>query len=138
MPTNDQQTTGKTIGLAIILNEFSEVLIDRRLASGTFGGYWEFPGGKIEPNETIETCIKREVKEELGIEIQVGKHLITLSHTYENLQITLIAHLCRYLDGEPQTLQCQEVRWSSLQNLAQFNFPDANYQIIEALAKKLL
>jgi len=127
----------KTIGVALIYNQQGEILIDRRLPGGTFGGFWEFPGGKIETDETVEECIKREIREELGLEIEVGDHFITIEHLYNGLQITLIAHHCEYLGGEPQTLECEEIRWSKIENLHLFTFPAANNKIIEALYNDL-
>lgn len=94
---------------------------------------WEFPGGKVEPSETVEECIKREINEELGIEIEVGKHLITIDHTYTHLRVTLTVHNCRYLGGVPQPIECEEIRWVSLDELDQYAFPEANTQIIAAL-----
>ncbi len=68
----------KQIGVAVIRDDRDLILIDRRLAKGLLGGFWEFPGGKIEGNETVQECIKREVLEEIGIEIAVDSHLITI------------------------------------------------------------
>lgn len=72
----------KQIGVAVIWNDRGQILIDRRRQEGLLGGLWEFPGGKLEPGETVEACIQREIREELGIEIEVGEHLITIEHTY--------------------------------------------------------
>ena len=69
----------KRIGVAVIKNQQGEILIDRRRKSGEMGGLWEFPGGKIEPGETIEECIEREVHEELAIQISVGDRLSDVS-----------------------------------------------------------
>ena len=123
----------KRIGVAVIRNERGEILIDRRPAQGAFGGFWEFPGGKIEPEETVAACIQREISEEIGIAIEVGEHLITIDHAYTQFRITLIAHTCRYLSGEPQPIECEEIRWVKLEEIEQFTFPKANAQIIEAL-----
>lgn len=123
----------KKVGVAVIRNDVGEILIDRRLAEGLMGGLWEFPGGKIEPNETVKECIKREILEELGIEIEVGEELITINHEYTQFYVTLIVHHCRYLGGEPQTIECQEVRWVTLREIEDFTFPAANSQIITAL-----
>jgi A/G-specific adenine glycosylase len=101
------------------------------------GGLWEFPGGKVEPGETIEACIAREIQEELGIEIAVGDHLITVDHAYSHFRVSLIVHHCRYLSGEPQPIECDEVRWVTLAELDQFPFPKANVQIIDALKRSL-
>ncbi|MDJ0737352.1 MAG: 8-oxo-dGTP diphosphatase MutT [Nostocaceae cyanobacterium] len=127
----------KIIGVAVIWNEIGEILIDRRLPQGVMGGLWEFPGGKIEDGETIQECIKREIHEELGIDIEVGNHLVTIDHTYTHLRVTLTVHHCRHLTGIPQPLECAEVRWVSVNELAKFTFPEANIQIIEALQKKI-
>lgn len=123
----------KTIGVAVIWNEQGHILIDRRRPEGLLGGLWEFPGGKIEPGETIEECIKREIQEELDIEIEVGDRLITINHAYSHFSITLNVHHCRHLSGIPQPVECDEIRWVTLEEIDQFPFPKANTQIIAAL-----
>lgn len=123
----------KSIGVAVIWNEQGQILIDRRRQDGLLGGLWEFPGGKLEPGETIAACIKREILEELGIEIEVGEHLVTIDHTYSHFHVTLNVHHCRHLSGKPQAIECDEIRWVTLDELDQFPFPKANMQIIEAL-----
>lgn len=125
----------KRIGVAVIRNNRQEILIDRRQDEGLMGGMWEFPGGKIEAGETVAACIKREILEELGIDIEVGEHLITVDHTYSNFHITLIVHHCRHLAGEPQPIECEEIRWVALEEIEQFTFPKANSKIIAALRK---
>ncbi|KST64948.1 8-oxo-dGTP diphosphatase MutT [Mastigocoleus testarum] len=125
----------KIIGAAVIWSEQGQILIDRRPLGGEMGGLWEFPGGKIEPGESIEECIKREIQEELGMVIAVGEHLTTIDHTYSNLRITLTAHHCQHLSGEPQTIECDEIRWVWVNELENFTFPPANTEIIEAIKK---
>ncbi|WP_017298566.1 A/G-specific adenine glycosylase [Nodosilinea nodulosa] len=123
----------KHIGVAVIWNDDGQILIDRRKQSGLLGGLWEFPGGKIEPGETIEACIAREIQEELGIEIAVGDRLCTVTHAYSHFKVTLNVHHCTHLGGEPQPLECDEVRWVTLDTIEEFPFPKANIHIIEAL-----
>ncbi|NES24795.1 MAG: 8-oxo-dGTP diphosphatase MutT [Symploca sp. SIO3E6] len=123
----------KIIGVAVIQDGQGKILIDRRRNQGLMAGLWEFPGGKVEPGETVTACIKREIQEELGIEIEVGRHLITIEHTYSQFQVTLVVHYCRHLGGVPQPLECDEIRWVSLAEIDQFSFPEANAQIIDAL-----
>lgn len=125
----------KVIGVAVIWNEQGQILIDKRRKQGLHGGFWEFPGGKIEPGETIEACIKREIMEELGIVIEVGESLMTIEHDYTKFTVTLCVHNCRYVSGEPQTLECDEIRWVTLDELDKFTFPKANEQIIATLRK---
>ena len=123
----------KQIGVALIQNRQGKILIDRRLNDGEMGGLWEFPGGKIEPQETVEECIKREIREELDIEIKVGDRLVTISHTYANFKVTLFVHDCEYLSGEPQPIECQEIRWVNVVDMSRYKFPQANNQIISIL-----
>ncbi len=126
----------KVIGVAVIWNDAGQILIDRRKQEGLLGGLWEFPGGKVEPNETIADCIRREIQEELGIEIEVGERLIVVDHTYSHFHVTLNVHHCWYVSGEPQPIECDEVRWVELDEIDQFPFPKANLQIIEALKQQ--
>ena len=123
----------KLIGVAVIWNDQGQILIDRRKQDGLLGGLWEFPGGKLEPGETVEACIHREIREELGIEIEVCESLITVDHTYSHFRVSLHVYHCRHLEGAPQPLACDEVRWVTLDQLEQFPFPKANVKIIAAL-----
>ncbi|HBE20705.1 MAG TPA: 8-oxo-dGTP diphosphatase MutT [Cyanobacteria bacterium UBA11149] len=123
----------KTIGVGVIWNDQRQILIDRRRAEGLLGGLWEFPGGKIEAGETVEACIKREIKEELAIDIEVGDFLITIDRDYSHFSVRLIVHHCRHLAGVPQTVECDEIRWVTLDEIEDFSFPEANSQIIAAL-----
>lgn len=135
--SDDSPITHKFIGVAVIWNVQGQILIDRRRPEGVFGGLWEFPGGKIEPDETVEDCIKREIQEELGIGIEVGKHLITIDYTYSHLRVTLSVHHCRHLVGDPMPIECDEIRWVSLDEIDQFPFPKGNVQIIAALRQNI-
>jgi A/G-specific adenine glycosylase len=123
----------KTIGVAVIWNDQDQILIDRRPQKGLLGGLWEFPGGKIEAGETIQDCIRREIQEELAIDVGVGDHLITINHAYTHFRVTLQVYHCWHLRGIPQPLECDEIRWVTMDALDQFPFPKANGQIIEAI-----
>lgn len=123
----------KNIGVAAITDDQGKILIDRRKQEGLLGGLWEFPGGKIEPGESEEDCVKREIKEELDIEIKVGSKLITIEHTYTHFKVTLNVFNCTYLGGDPKPLECDEIRWVTLDEIDDYPFPKANSQIIEAL-----
>ncbi len=123
----------KQIGVAVIRDDRDLILIDRRLAKGLLGGFWEFPGGKIEGNETVQECIKREVLEEIGIEIAVDSHLITIEHTYSHFRVNLQVYNCRYLSGEARAIECEEIRWVTIEELDNYTFPAANQEIIRAL-----
>lgn len=123
----------KQIGVGVIWNQQQQILIDRRRQEGLLGGLWEFPGGKLEAGETIEACIRREILEELGILVEVGDRLCTVTHAYSHFKVTLHVHHCTYLSGDPQPLECEEIRWVTLQTIGEYPFPKANIEIIEAL-----
>jgi 8-oxo-dGTP diphosphatase len=123
----------KRIGVAVIWNQSGQILIDKRKAGGTMGGLWEFPGGKIEPGETVAECIVREIREELAIEIAVGEQLISIEHTYPTFQLTLIVHHCQHISGVPQPIESDEIRWVNISDLPSYQFPAANLAIIQAI-----
>ena len=127
----------QVIGVGVVLNEAGEVLIDQRLEEGLLGGMWEFPGGKQEEGETIEACIRRELREELAIEVTVGELLISVDHAYSHKKLRFVVHLCTWLSGEPQPLASQQVRWVRPDQLNDYPFPAANARIIEALLGSL-
>lgn len=93
-------------------------------------------GGKIEPNETVQECIQREIREELGIEISVGEHLIDIDHAYTHFRVTLHVYYCQHLSGSPQPLGCDAIRWVTPEELEQFPFPKANTAIIQAIHER--
>ena len=126
----------KHIGVAVITDAQGKILIDRRKQEGLLGGLWEFPGGKIEPGESAEDCVKREIKEELGIEIEVGSRLITIDHAYTHFKVTLNVFNCTHLSGTPQPLESDEVKWVTLDEIDEYPFPKANSQIIDALKQQ--
>lgn len=125
----------KQIGVAVIRNDAGEILIDRRLDKGDMAGLWEFPGGKIESGETVAACIAREIKEEIALDINVGDRLILIEHDYPKFKVSLHVHWCDYLGGEPQAIECQEIKWVTPTELDQYEFPEANKTIIEAIQK---
>ncbi len=128
----DRLPIHKLVGVGIIWDD-DRLLIDRRRPTGLLGGFWEFPGGKVEPGESIQECIAREIQEELALQVRVDAELITINHTYSEFDVTLVVHHCRYLGGEPRPLSCDEIRWVQVAELSNYQFPEANMKIIEAL-----
>jgi len=87
------------------------VLVAQRHADDMLGGLWEFPGGKREHGETLPECLAREMREELGVEIEVGQLLVVVRQAYTHFRITLHGFLCRLVAGEPRCLDCAAFRW---------------------------
>jgi A/G-specific adenine glycosylase len=127
----------QVIGVGVVQDEEGRVLIDQRLEEGLLGGLWEFPGGKQEPEEPIAETIRRELREELAIDAEVGEELITLEHAYSHKRLRFVVHLCRWRSGEPQPLASQQVRWVAPEELLAYPFPAANARIIAALHERL-
>ncbi len=129
--------TLQEIGIGLVFNKNGELLIDQRLESSSMGGMWEFPGGKKNFDESIETTIERELKEELGIVVKVGEKLLSFQHTYTHKKLDFTVHLCEWISGEPKPLASQKLLWVSPEELFEFPFPAANTKIISELHKHL-
>lgn len=109
------------------------VLIAQRQPEGLLGGFWEFPGGKRRPTESLRRGCAREIQEEVGIRVRVGRQLMIINHAYSHFRITMHVFECRYLSGEPRPLAGQQVRWVTPSSLSRYPFPAANKALIEAL-----
>jgi A/G-specific adenine glycosylase len=116
----------------------AQVLIAQRPQEGMLGGLWEFPGGKLEPGDTdLRACLRREIREELGIDIRVDGQVTTVKHAFTHFRITLHAFHARLLDhGSPQAIGCADWRWVWLHELEEFPFPVTDQKIIRALERQ--
>lgn len=106
------------------------ILISQRPYDGLLGGLWEFPGGKQEKGESLQQCLKREIKEELDIEIQVNDFIMKVNHAYSHFAITLHVFHCRYMKGKPRKIGCVDFKWIRPTELRKYAFPAANQPII--------
>jgi A/G-specific adenine glycosylase len=107
-----------------------KILIAKRFANDLLGGLWEFPGGHQEQGESLAQCVQREIREELGIAVQVEEEFAVVDHAYSHFAITLHAFRCRWQRGRPRALGCAAHKWVSPRALSRYAFPAANRKII--------
>ncbi len=103
-----------------VLLQNEKVLIGRRPEGGILAGLWQFPGGRLEPGESLEDCLRREWVEELGVQIEPLKEIGSYDHAHTNFRITVHAFTCRLLQGEPQALDHTEIRWVEISRLGDY------------------
>ena len=120
------------VAIGLVWKE-GRVLIARRPAGVHLGGMWEFPGGKAAPGETPEACLLRELREELGIEAQIAGRREVIQFTYPERTVRLHPIDCLWLSGEPSPTGCEEPRWVSPSELANYQFPPANETLLASL-----
>ncbi len=118
---------------AAIIERGREILISQRLKDSHMGLKWEFPGGKIEHGESPEECLRREIKEELDLDIRVGDRLMIVEHQYEELKVILYCYRCSYLGGETKAKDCHDFRWVVIGDLKSFDFAEADLPMVRYL-----
>ncbi len=126
-------TTLPTLDVAVAIiwsADGARVLMARRPEDKHVGGLWEFPGGKCEPGETLEAALRREVREELGVEIRMLQPRPMVVHNYDCRIVRLHPFDCLCVQGTPQPLASTELRWVPIAELSQLPLPPANVEII--------
>jgi len=122
----------KTVTAAIIYRG-GKVLLARRASGEKQAGYWEFPGGKLEPGETLAACLCREIAEELNVEISVGAILATSDHRYEHGAIHLVAMKAAIVSGRLCPTVHDQLCWVPVEELLQYRLSPADIPIARAL-----
>ena len=121
------------VAVGVIINSQQEFLLAKRLDHLHQGGKWEFPGGKVERGETVTEALKRELKEEVNIDISSSSPLMEISHDYPDKQVLLDIHLVCHFEGEATGLEKQEICWVPKSELEHYEFPEANQPILEKI-----
>ena len=109
------------------------LLITQRPTDAHLGGRWEFPGGKRHADETFAECLRRELREELGIEVEVGEVFKTITHDYPEKTVHLKFFRCRWQRHEPEARGCPAFKWVQRDQLKDFSFPAADARLLERL-----
>ncbi|RMF60049.1 MAG: 8-oxo-dGTP diphosphatase MutT [Calditrichaeota bacterium] len=120
---------------AIIFNTEKQVLIARRKSTLSNGGKWEFPGGKLHPGEEPEKCIQREIQEELGIRIVAENIFYAVNKIYPTFNLLLLAYHCRYVSGQVQLKDHDEICWVPVSRLLEYDLSEADIEVAKKLMK---
>jgi 8-oxo-dGTP diphosphatase len=119
---------------AALVERDGRILLARRPAGKHLAGLWEFPGGKREPGEGFEACLVRELREELGVEVEVGEEVRRVRHAYPDRVVEIRFFRCRLAAGEPRPLEAAEVAWVPRGELPRYAFPPADEEMVGELA----
>ena len=123
-----------TIVAAAVIEADGRYLITRR-QKGHLAGFWEFPGGKLRPNETLPECVQRELREELGVEVTVGEELETVTWSYPERTVVLHFFRCRLAGGQITPREGQAMAWVEPRELERYPFPPADASLITRLRR---
>jgi len=121
---------------AAILEKDGQIIIAQRKSSDHLSGLWEFPGGKIEPGETPEECLARELKEEFDIDVEVGELLGSNVHHYDHISIELMAYRASWVSGAITMNDHKAYRWVTVDQLTEYEFAPADVPFVEILRGK--
>ena len=119
---------------AAVIERDGHFLVTRRPRGVHLEGFWEFPGGKCEPGESLAACLERELREELAVAVRVGREILTTAHAYPDRRVELHFLACE-LVGVPRPQMDQEMRWASRAELAMLEFPPADVELIRLLTQ---
>jgi mutator protein MutT len=126
----------RVLVVAAVIERDGEVLVARRKEAGERAGLWEFPGGKVEPGEGERAALARELREELGVRVQVGELYARVEHVYPDLQVELALYRAQLHQNEdPRPLTAEELRWVPRRALPGLPFCEADVPLLTRLAE---
>jgi 8-oxo-dGTP diphosphatase len=119
--------------VAGIIRKEGQILITKRPENVHLAGLWEFPGGKVESGESLESALQREIQEEIGLEIRLDSEFFTIDHDYPTKSVRLHFFNCTVLAGEAKPLDVADLRWVKPADLGNYEFPPADNELISKL-----
>ncbi len=119
--------------VSALIERDGRFLVTQRRAEATLPLLWEFPGGRVEPGESDQRALVRELMERLGVEVAVGAREVEVDHAYRGYTLLLSTYRCRIEAGEPHPVHVRAIRWASPEELAQLSFPGADQASVDAL-----
>ena len=130
--TDDSRPTTTVVVTAAVVEIDGRYLVTRRHEGVHLGGFWEFPGGKCDKDETLKDCLARELLEELDVASRIGEEIFSATHAYPDRSVELHFFRCELL-GEPRPVLGQEMQWVRREDLATLEFPPADVELIAIL-----
>ncbi len=121
------------VAVGIVFNQDMQVLVGQRVVEDRYFAKWEFPGGKLEENESVEQALVREFKEEVGIDVLASAEFMQIEHDYPDRQVRLFVRTVVKFDGQVQSKEGQALKWVNISELDDLDFLQGNKVMIEAL-----
>lgn len=119
--------------VAALIRQDGKVLLTQRWPGKHMGLTWEFPGGKVEPGESDEEALKRELFEELGIDVEIGSCCFETCHGYGAREVHLLIYRCKLLSGTPSAIDVKAIEWAEEKSLLSRNFPPADIPFVQEI-----
>ncbi|MDE6011179.1 MAG: (deoxy)nucleoside triphosphate pyrophosphohydrolase [Prevotella sp.] len=129
------QEQHKCIKVVAAIIQRNDLIFATQRGYGEWKDWWEFPGGKIEPNESAQDALRREIREELNCEIIVGDLLTTVEYDYPNFHLSMQCYLCSLASGKPQLLEHEDARWLKREELETIKWLPADEDVIQKMIK---
>jgi 8-oxo-dGTP diphosphatase len=121
---------------AAVIEKDGLILLAQRKAGDTLGGKWEFPGGKLEPGETPQACLRRELMEEFGVDTEIGEFVCSSRFEYKHLPIELLVYRARHVAGEFKLNDHDRIEWVAPADLKNFDLSSADIPVVDVLLGK--
>jgi 8-oxo-dGTP diphosphatase len=123
----------KLVVAGLIIGDDGRILITQRRADQALANYWEFPGGKVEPGEAPTAALVRELREEIGVGVAVGRIWDVLFHVYPAFDLVMLVYPCRIVDGTPRAIEVADLAWVAAAELSRWDILPADRPLVERL-----
>lgn len=128
----------KLVVAGLIIGDDGRILITQRRADQALALRWEFPGGKVEPGEAPIAALERELREEIGVTVAVGRIWDVLFHAYPEFDLVMLVYACRIVGGSPRAVEVADLAWVAAHDLARWDILPADRPLVERLAVEQL